>query len=64
MDKTIKLKDRLDIAIQRIDYAQDMDQVPYFSGEPLSPSLVVPDRQVDLAYGEALYVSKGGNKNG
>jgi len=58
-------KDTFQVPIHSIDYAKSVDQVPFFSkrSNVLAQALGL-ERQVDLAYGRALFVSQGGNKNG
>jgi hypothetical protein len=53
--------DRVKVSISRVDYAADLSAVPYFYSPTIPTAL---ERQVDLAYGEALFLSEGGNRNG
>lgn len=60
-----KKPDRLNVAIKSIDIAKDIDEVPFFEKKStILSNLIMPEKQIDLAYGTALYVSQGGNNNG
>jgi len=64
MSDIIKTPDYFNIPIQSVDYAKDLDEVPFFEKRSSVLQQIMPEKQVDLAYGTALYVSQGGNKNG